>query len=100
MKKLIAIICLTFAMPPLALAVERGAFEETKAPPAVEKSVKDAERWAALSSKWCCRFKSLTNQSRSITLNTNGVVAVSACWSAGLAMFPAIKNVSVSKGAC
>jgi hypothetical protein len=99
MKKPVAIICFMLATSSLALGHEKGNVDERKAAPAAETSAKDAVRLAALA-KWCCRFTSLTGASRSITLKTGGVLAVSACWSAGLAVFPAIKNVRVSKGAC
>lgn len=98
MKRSIAIICFMLATSPVALGREIGTAAGNK--PAAQTQ-DHAERWAAIAkSKWCCRFKSLTNASYSRTLNTYGAVAVSACWSAGLALLPAIKNVSVSKGAC
>lgn len=98
MKKLVVVTFLMLATSPLALGREIGTVDEKRAAPAVQTSVKDAERWVAVK-KWCCRFTSLWGAKKNVTLPT-GVFAVSACWSVALKVFPAVKNVSVSKGAC
>jgi hypothetical protein len=98
MKKFVIVTCLLLATSPLALGRETGPVDEKRVAPAVEASTKDAQRWAAVQ-KWCCRFTTLWGAKKNVTLPT-GVLAVSACWSAALRVVPAVKNLSVSKGAC
>ena len=61
-----------------------------------------AEEDSQRSPKWCCTWAYAFHPDdfHHKTLNTIGVLAVTACWSAALAAGGAVSHMSVTKGGC
>ncbi len=93
------IVLLCFVLP-FAAACTLHADSDAAADPAPTSEPEVDSTAEALKQAWCCRFTNLADQELAITLNTNAVLAHGACLSAALAIVPAVKHLSVRRGAC